>query len=84
MNKNETALVEFIRISLLEDPDREVATTDELLLDDIVDSLGVMRLVHFIEERGGAPVPAEDVTIDNFATIETIAGYLDRRVISLD
>jgi len=83
MTDTESVLIEFIRVELLEDPDRELSTRDELLLDDIVDSLGVMRLVHFIEERGNTSVPAEDVTIDNFATIETIAAYIGRRDVSL-
>ena len=83
MTDTASALIEFIRIELLEDADRELSTSDQLLLDDIVDSLGVMRLVHYIEERGGESVPAEDVTIDNFATIETIVAYLGRRAISL-
>lgn len=83
MTDTESVLTEFIRVELLEDPDRELSTRDELLLDDIVDSLGVMRLVHFIEERGNTSVPAEDVTIDNFATIETIAAYIGRRDVSL-
>ncbi|MFW2405973.1 MAG: acyl carrier protein [Gammaproteobacteria bacterium] len=84
MTNTAAALAEFIRIELLEDPDHELSASDQLLLDDIVDSLGVMRLVHFIEERGATSVPAEDVTIDNFATIETIAGYLGKRGVSLE
>jgi len=83
MTHTETTLIDFIRVELLEDSDYELTTSDELLLDDIVDSLGVMRLVHFIEERGKASVPAEDVTIDNFATIEKIAAYVIQRGISL-
>jgi len=83
MNETETALIEFIRTELLEDAAFALSVTDEILLDNIVDSLGVMRLVQFIEERGGVTVPAEDVTIDYFATVEAIAGYIDRRKISL-
>ena len=50
---------------------------DDLLEDSIVDSLGIMRLVAFIEEKYGFAVPAEDVTIDNFLTVNAIADYLE-------
>lgn len=83
MTDTEFALIEYICTELLEDPDRELSTRDQLLLDDIVDSLGVMRLVHFIEQRGGKSIPAEDITIENFASVEAIAAYLNRRGISL-
>ena len=83
MTDTVAALTQFIRIELLEEPDHDLSASDQLLLDDIVDSLGVMRLVHFIEEHGGMSVPAEDVTIDNFATIDTIADYLAKRGVSL-
>ncbi len=83
MTDTESALIEFIRVELLEDPDAALSTDDQLLLDDIVDSLGVMRLVQFIEQRSGTAVPAEDITIDNFATIRTIAAYLVGRGASI-
>ena len=41
-----------------------------------VDSMGFVRLLHFIETEFGIQVPAEDVTIENFQTIDAIAGYL--------
>jgi len=83
MNATESKLIDFIRVQLLEDPEYDLTPDDELLLDDIVDSLGVMRLVEFIEHEGGAAVPAEDVTIDNFSTVSVIAGYLSARSIAI-
>lgn len=82
MAEIEASIIEYIRVELLEDPEFELSATDQILLDDIVDSLGVMRLVEFIEERGQTTVPAEDVTIDNFATVEIMADYIRRRNIT--
>ena len=65
MSQTEEALIDFIRLQLLEDPGFELGAEDELLLDDIVSSLGVMRLVAFIEERTALKIPAEDVVIEN-------------------
>ena len=53
-----------------------VAVDDDLLLGEILDSLGMMRLVAFIEETLAIKVPLEDITIQNFRTIETIDAYL--------
>ena len=53
---------------------------DNLLLGGLVDSLGVMRLVGFIEERFGIHVPPEDVTIEHFRSVRVIAEYVESRV----
>lgn len=52
---------------------------DEDLLGGRIDSLGIMSIVFFIEQELGVRVPPEDVTIENFQTVETIAAYLARR-----
>ena len=79
MSAIETALTEFIRKELLEDPDYDLQASDELLLDGLVDSMGVMRLVDFIEAHTGLSIPTEDVIIDNFASVEAIVRYVGRR-----
>ena len=56
-----------------------VEVDDDLLGDEIIDSLGMMWLIAFIEETFGVSVPLEDITIQNFRTIETIHAYVQRR-----
>lgn len=60
-------------------PDLVIADDDNLLLSGLVDSLGMLRLVAFIEAQFQCDVPPEDVTIENFATLRVIADYLERR-----
>lgn len=57
----------------------QVEADDDLLVGEIIDSLGMMRLVTFIEETFSVTVPLEDITIQNFRTIEAIDAYLQRR-----
>ena len=57
----------------------QVAVDDDLLMEEIIDSLGMMRLVAFIETTFNITVPLEDITIQHFRTIETIEAYLHRR-----
>lgn len=64
----------------------EVSTTGQpveldtdLLLSGTVDSLGVVRIVHWLEERCALVVDPADVTLENFQTVAAIVGYVERR-----
>ncbi len=74
----EQALVRFVSEDLL-GGDRVVGVDDEIVLDGSVDSLGVTRLVDFMETEFTVAVPPEDVTIENFRSIATMAEYLRAR-----
>jgi acyl carrier protein len=44
-----------------------------------MDSMGVLRLVSFIEEAFGIEVEAYEVSVENFDRIEDIAAYVERK-----
>ena len=79
MTEHENALAEFVRNELLHG--RKVALTSDadLLSAGIVDSLGILRLVAFIEERFGVKVPDEDVVFENFQSLQAMANYVSAR-----
>ena len=56
-----------------------VSEDDDLLRSGLVDSLGIMQLVWFIEKEFALDVPAEDVTIENFQSVAKIELYLKGR-----
>lgn len=58
---------------------RPIALDEDLLGSGLIDSLGIMSLVFFIEQEAGLDIPPEDVTIENFQTLETIDAYVARR-----
>ncbi len=69
-------LRDFIAAELM---DGEQLQDDEnLLVDGMLDSLGMMRLVAHMEALSGIVVPVEDFVIENFRTIATIDDYLRR------
>ena len=80
MTDHEKALAEFVRNELLHG--RKVALTEEadLLSAGIVDSLGILRLVSFIEDRFGVKVPDEDVVFENFQSIRAMGNYVSQRL----
>ncbi len=59
--------------------DEKIEAQDDLLGGGILDSLGMMRLISFIETEFGIKVPPEDMTIENFINIETITGYISSK-----
>ena len=72
-------LARFIATDLLNQSTRAIADDEDLLGSGLLDSLSVISLVHFIEEEAGIDVPAEDVTIDNFISLQAIDAYIRRR-----
>ena len=72
-------LTQFITQELLVDHDEIILTDDDdLLTTGLIDSLGIMRLVAFIEETFEKKIPYEDITIENFRSIRTIVNYLQK------
>ena len=70
---------EFIAEELvLDELEDEIGHDEDLLTSGMIDSLGVMRLVGFIQDEFEISVPPEDVTIENFLTLATISNYIAR------
>ena len=78
------ALRQYISEELLEEEEAPVEDDENLLADGMVDSLGMLRLVAFIEESYEISVPPQDFTIENFRTIETLDNYLSSKVVNLN
>jgi len=53
------------------------------LEEGIVDSMGIMELVMFVEENFGVTVDDEDLTPDNFDSVDRVAAYIRRMAPSL-
>ena len=71
------ALRAFILDEVLNRPDLRLSRDQDLLASGLVDSLGMVSLVDFIEERTGLDIPPEDVTLENFVSLRAIERYLD-------
>ena len=70
----------FIESELLGFSDNESLGEDEdILVSAKVDSMGIVRLIGYIEDEFGVKVPPEDMVIENFQSVEKIAEYLQGR-----
>jgi acyl carrier protein len=53
---------------------------DTMLLEEkVIDSIGVLELLFFVEETFMIEVPEEDISPDHFGTISRLALYIDRK-----
>ena len=51
-----------------------------LVEQGIIDSMGILRLVTFIEENFGIALEPEDLMLENFATIEAMSTFVAAKV----
>lgn len=73
-------LLQFIIEELLDG--EQIESDENLLADGVVDSLGMMRLVAFVQERVGTNIPPQDLTLENFRTVDAISSYLENEFLS--
>lgn len=79
METTKRALIEFIENKLVLDREPPKVAPDEPLIGSILDSLNLLRLVVFIEERFGLRVDDGDLVPDNFETVEKITTYIQTK-----
>ena len=76
----ETAINDYISRELVRDPALlPLADETPLLENGILDSLTLLHLVHFLEERFGITVGEGDLRQENFASVKIICAYLRAR-----
>ena len=72
-------MMKMITTEVSTDPSHEIEPTTDLLLTGLVDSLGVVMIVGWIEDRLGIEIDPSDVVLDNFQTVEQMLSYLENR-----
>lgn len=73
-----TRIHAFIATELLEGNAEGLGDATPLLELGIVDSMGIMRLTSFLEQEFRLSVPPTELSAANFASIEALAGLVER------
>lgn len=77
-------LIDYIRRELLNNrTDVTIHPEDDLLGSGTVDSIGMLRIIQFVEKRFDVSIPFEDVTIENFGSVDAMSAYLERRGVTI-
>ena len=77
----EPAIRDFIANRLLYSTDGfNYADNTPLLREGIIDSLGVVELVEFVQSTFGIKVEQQEVRPDNFDSVEKLAAYVRRKM----
>jgi acyl carrier protein len=75
----EQTLKGFIEENLVRDKSSGPVGFDESLMNrGVLDSLGLMNLIAFIEEKTGVRIADDEVMLENFETINAIVSTIDR------
>ncbi len=72
------ALAELINDEISLDPSIEVTIDTDLIEVDVVDSLGVVQIVTWLEDRLSIKIAPSDVTIENFGSVAKMARFASR------
>lgn len=78
MDSNQAIIIKYIQENLLNGKSEiELSPEDDLLGSGLLDSMGVMRLVGFVEETFNINIPPEDIVIENFMDVKAITKYVE-------
>ena len=69
-------LIGYIQTEL--NVDEPVAGDTELFSSGMLDSVSMVGLISYVEDKGGVHIQPGDVTLDNFDTIDAILEYVTR------
>ena len=72
----EEDLLHYIKTELSEEAPPTMTSSDSLLDSGILDSLSIVLLTEFIENHFKVSINVDDLTPDNFESVETIAAIV--------
>jgi len=73
----EESLKAYIEENLVRDK-KPIPLDEPLLERGVLDSMGMLNLISFLEEKAGVRVPDDDVLLENFASVNAIVETVDR------
>lgn len=82
-SQTSTAMKESIRDFIMEQfplaRQRDISNEDSLLDDGLIDSMGTLEVVMYLEEAFNILLEDEDLVMDNFASITTLAEFVEAK-----
>ena len=70
-------IIKYIKEELNRDrKEFELNAEEDLLGSGLVESVSMLQLIQFLEETFEMKIPPQDMTIENFMTVEAMVNYI--------
>jgi len=69
----------YILTDIANDSNLVISDDDDLLGSGIIDSMGIMKLVAFLENEADVKIPPGEIVIENFINLNAIEHYLNTK-----
>ncbi len=76
MNIQEQVRDYIVSQFMYDQPNAKLSPEDDLLNQGIVDSMGILQIVNFLEEKFGVTVSDEEITPENFRSLGTLTDLI--------
>ena len=76
----EKTLIEFIKSEFIVEQQTSQLPIEQPLLNGVIDSVGLMRLVVFIEGKFNITVEDEELVPENFQNIKKMTEYIKTKI----
>ncbi len=76
----ENRIREFILKNLYYSEDSFIGDADSFLETGVIDSMGVMELVGFVQKEFGLEVAQHEIVVDNFDSVRKLADFVRRKL----
>jgi methoxymalonate biosynthesis acyl carrier protein len=78
---NLTKLIDYIKTDLARGKGvSNLGETDDLVEAEIMDSLGIMKLILFLENNFSVKISDDDLTLENFSSIQSIYSLVENKM----
>lgn len=75
----------YISETFMYDQPQDALTTDTLLVEEgIIDSMGIFRLITFLEEQFDFTIEPEEILLESFETITAIATLVETHLVQAE
>tara|TARA_Y100000590_G_C15129647_1_gene791966 strand:- start:18 stop:281 length:264 start_codon:yes stop_codon:yes gene_type:complete len=72
------AIVDYVAENFIGGERPDIPLNQSLVEEGIIDSYGIIELIEFLESEFDVAIPDEDITKQNFGSINKVADYLVR------
>lgn len=72
-------LTNFVESELAKGRKSNIQPDDDLLSEGVIDSLGILQLVGFVEDKFNIQIDDEDVVLENFQSIAALNNFLSSK-----